>query len=693
MNWNQLKGMTDRRRAALLSAGCNDPVHLLDWAPIRYESPAVLMELDFIHPDSGKVSTIAKASHVSLEGFGNQKRFVVHFVHNGRSLEAVWFRGLQWITKSVKAGSWYKLTGSPSVFRGKLQMSHPEIQEIKDPENYTLRTSSENSKYQPVYPSTTDMKAARITHKLIQSWISHIIDSLNFEEFIPDDVLKDLRLMDLRSTYRAIHLPQEFRQWEPAFERMRFSELFLFELAVMRLRGRNRSKVIGNSITEVGVMTRAFIDQLPFELTEGQRAALRQIYQDLRSGYQMNRLVQGDVGAGKTVVAVAAMLMMVDQGYQAVMMAPTEILAEQHFRNLERWLGQIGLSCALITGGTTGKKRDEILKGIKEDKIPVIIGTHALLEQDIEIPKLSIAVIDEQHRFGVLQRARLLAKKENPHLLVMSATPIPRSLALTLYGELDVSVVKGLPAGRQPVKTIVKSDSNREQVYQYMEEALRTGAQAYVVYPLVQESENIDLKDATAGYEMLKERFPAFKVGLVHGKLRSVEKEANMNLFKDGELDILVSTTVIEVGVDVPNASIMVIEHAERFGLSQLHQLRGRVGRGSTSSTCFLMADFKRSADARERLATMERTNDGFEIAEADLKLRGPGDFLGTRQSGLPEFKYADLARDQHLLEMAKDIAERIIGEDPELNRAEHHRLKIVFEPYLSERSKYLKMS
>jgi len=693
MNWAQLKGMTDKRRTALLSAGCKNPVDLLDWAPIRYETPALDLELDFLNSDSGKVSTYAKAISVSLEGFGNSKRLVVHFMYKGRSLEAVWFRGLQWVSKSVKAGNWYKITGTVGAFRGKLQMSHPELREIIDPTSDAMGPSSEAEAYLPVYPSTAEMKTARITHSLIQTWISHILNSIPFREYIPESILEQQRFVDLKTAYRCIHLPERYKEWEPALERMRFSELFLFELAVMRLRGRNRSRVKGNRISEVGTTTRDFIDHLPFQLTDGQRTALRHIYQDLRSGNQMNRLIQGDVGAGKTVVAVTAMLMMVDQGYQAALMAPTEILAEQHFSNMEKWMTQLGLKCALIRGGTSGKKRQDLLSEIKEGKIHIIVGTHALLEQDVDIPKLGIAVIDEQHRFGVLQRARLLAKKENPHLLVMSATPIPRSLALTLYGELDVSVVKGLPAGRQPVQTMVKNESNREQVYQFMDEALRLGAQAYVVYPLVQESENLDLKDATAGFEMLKERFPAFKVGLVHGKMRSIDKEANMKLFKDGELDILVSTTVIEVGVDVPNASIMIIEHAERFGLSQLHQLRGRVGRGSALSTCFLMADFKRSADARERLSTMERTNDGFEIAEADLKLRGPGDFLGTRQSGLPEFKYADLARDQHLLELAKDLAEHIISEDPELKLPQHIHLKAVFEPYLLERTKFLEMS
>jgi ATP-dependent DNA helicase RecG len=693
MNWLQLKGMTEKRRLALVSAGCLKPSDLLDWVPIRYESPAVDLELDFVDANSGKVSTFGKVTNISLEGFGNSKRFVVLFMHKGRSLEAVWFRGIQWIGKSVKMGHWYRITGTASNYRGKLQMTHPEIKEIKDPNNPQSAEISESKAYHPIYPSTAEMKAARITHQLIQSWVSHILERTSFTEFIPQAILSQQSYVTIEAAYRSIHLPQGYNEWELGFQRMRFTELFLFELAVMRLRGRNRSKVIGNRINEVGTNTRSFIENLPFDLTEGQRSALRHIYQDLRSGYQMNRLVQGDVGAGKTVVAVAAMLMMVDQGYQAALMAPTEILAEQHYSNLDHWLSKLGLSAALVTGGKTGKKRQEILTGIQNGDIKVVVGTHALLEQEVEIPKLGIAVIDEQHRFGVLQRAKLLAKKEHPHLLVMSATPIPRSLALTLYGELDVSVVKGLPAGRQPVKTIVKSDSSREQVYQFMEEALSTGAQAYVVYPLVQESENLDLKDASAGFDLLKERFPAFKVGLVHGKMRSMDKEANMKLFKDGELDILVSTTVIEVGVDVPNASIMVIEHAERFGLSQLHQLRGRVGRGSASSTCFLMADFKRSADARERLATMERTNDGFEIAEADLKLRGPGDFLGTRQSGLPEFKYADLARDQHILELAKDMAEQVINEDPELNKMQHRALKAVFEPYLIERSKYLEMS
>lgn len=690
MNWNDLPAMTDKRRHAMVKAGCPKPELLLDWVPIRYESPAQLVPLSEIHLAEGKIATAAMVASHRTEGVGNARRLIVIFSDGAFRLEAVWFKGIQWIQKSIETGAWYSIKGTIGSFRGKKQMAHPEIRIIAGPEQ--VPTTDSDSNYTPVYPSTADMKSARITNTLIQGWVGRLLDSSNIEEHIPERIRRDLRLPDASEAYQRIHLPRHFGDWEPGLERMRFDELFLFELAVMRLRGRNKVVRQGIAIPEVGNLTRRFIESLPFELTDGQRAALRDIYRDMKSGKQMSRLVQGDVGAGKTVVAVASMLMMADFGYQSAMMAPTEILAEQHYRTIRKYVGDLGIDVVLITGSRTGKHRKDILASLAAGVSTIAVGTHALIEDDVQFDKLGMVVVDEQHRFGVMQRAKLQSKDTSPHMLVMSATPIPRSLALTLYGELDISVVRGLPAGRKEVRTVVRNDNQRQDVYNFADELLNDGGQVYVVYPLVEESEVMDLKDATAGYEMLKDRFPGRRIGLIHGRMKSSEKDATMQLFKDGELDILVSTTVIEVGVDVPNANMMIIEHAERFGLSQLHQLRGRIGRGERQSYCVLMADFKRSADARERLATMERTNDGFEIAEADLKLRGPGDFLGTRQSGLPAFKYADILRDQDLLERAKSYAEQIIVEDPNLSRSEHSALRRKFEAYLDEKSAFFEM-
>lgn len=690
MKWNDLPAMTDRRRAALVKAGCLQPAQLLDWVPIRYESPARQAPLSQIHLAEGKVATVGMVATHRTEGAGNARRLVVVFTDGASRLEAVWFKGVQWIQKIIETGAWYSIKGTIGSFRGKMQMAHPEIRRLAGPEH--IPALDADAAFTPVYPSTADMKTTRITNAQIQGWVGHVIENTAIDEHIPDHIRRHLRLPNADEAYRRIHLPRHFGDWDPGLERMRFDELFLFELAVMRLRGRNKVERQGIAIPEVGSLTRKFIESLPFELTDGQRTALRDVYRDLRSGKQMSRLVQGDVGAGKTVVAVASMLMMVDFGYQSAMMAPTEILAEQHFRTIRKYVGELGVDVVLLTGSRTGKHRKDILASLASGVSAIAVGTHALIEDEVQFAKLGMVVVDEQHRFGVMQRARLQSKDASPHMLVMSATPIPRSLALTLYGELDISVVRGLPAGRKEVRTVVRNENQRQDIYVFAEEVLNDGGQVYVVYPLVEESETIDLKDATAGFEQLKDRFPGRRIGLIHGRMKSSEKDATMQLFKDGELDILVSTTVIEVGVDVPNANMMIIEHAERFGLSQLHQLRGRIGRGERQSYCVLMADFKRSAEARERLATMERTNDGFEIAEADLKLRGPGDFLGTRQSGLPAFKYADILRDQDLLENARNYAHQILTEDPDLVRPEHRALHRKFEAYLEEKSAFFEM-
>jgi ATP-dependent DNA helicase RecG len=690
MYMKDLPSMTDRRRAALVKAGIEHPRQLFEWAPLRYEIPSQHLPMAMLNDSSGKVTTAAMVTSYRTEGFGASKRLVVLFSDGGYRLEAVWFKGSTWIERIIESGAWYQIKGTIGSFRGKLQMTHPELKRISGPE-HTNDAESQNG-FTPVYPSTADMKTTRITHTQIQKWIGHVLDRTQFVDHLPDYILDELQLPNIANAYRRIHAPTNYGDWEPGLNRMRFDELFLFEMAVMKLKGRNKVIHEGIRIPEVGELTRKFIAALPFELTDGQRTALRDVFKDLKSGRQMSRLVQGDVGAGKTVVAIASMLMMADFGYQSTLMAPTEILAEQHYRTIKHYLGDLGLDVVLLTGSRTGKHRKDVLASISSGISMIAIGTHALIEDDVLFSNLGLVVIDEQHRFGVMQRAKLQMKDNSPHMLVMSATPIPRSLALTLYGELDISVVRGMPAGRKQVRTVVRNDNQREDVYTFADEILDDGGQIYIVYPLVEESEAMDLKDATAGFEHLKDRFVGRKIGLIHGRLKSVEKDATMKLFKDGELDILVSTTVIEVGVDVPNANMMIIEHAERFGLSQLHQLRGRIGRGERQSYCVLMADFKRSADARERLATMERTNDGFEIAEADLKLRGPGDFLGTKQSGLPAFKFADIVRDQDLLEKARDYADRIITEDPDLLKPEHSTLRHTFKAYLEEKSGFFEL-
>ncbi len=690
MNWKDLPGMTDKRRAAIIKAGSSDPSQIVDWPPIRYELPALHMPMAQLHEAAGRATTTGKVVSCRTEGFGSNRRLIVLFSDSGFNLEAVWFKGSSWIERLIETGAWYTIKGTIGSFRGKLQMTHPEITRVEGPDR--LPQSDTDATYAPVYPSTGEMKSTRITHAQIQKWIVHILERTSYIDHIPSYIRGEMDLPPLEDAYRLIHTPVGYGDWEPGLKRMRFDELFLFELAVMKLKGRNRVTRDGILIPEVGDLTRTFIASLPFDLTEGQRLALREIFKDLKSGKQMSRLIQGDVGAGKTVVAIASMLMMADFGFQSAMMAPTEILAEQHYRTIKQYVNDLGIDVVLLTGSRTGRQRKDVLASIASGVSSIAIGTHALIEDDVHFSKLGLVVVDEQHRFGVMQRAKLQLKDSSPHMLVMSATPIPRSLALTLYGELDISVVRGLPAGRKQVRTVVRNDNQREDVYTFADELLDEGGQVYVVYPLVEESEVMDLKDATAGFDMLKDRFPGRRVGLIHGRMKSAEKDASMKLFKDGELDILVSTTVIEVGVDVPNANMMIIEHAERFGLSQLHQLRGRIGRGERQSYCVLMADFKRSAEARERLATMERTNDGFEIAEADLKLRGPGDFLGTRQSGLPAFKYADILRDQDLLEKARDYADRIISEDPDLLKPEHSALRHKFEAYLEEKRGFFEL-
>ena len=567
-------------------------------------------------------------------------------------------------------------------------MAHPEVDKLAEEEDLEAF-----SKIVPIYPGNKELSQARITSVLIRKWIQAILSRTTLNEFLPETMLKLMDYPIRKDAFQMIHFPDTHSDHKKALDRFKFEELFMFELSMEKIHHTIKERERGHMFNNLGNYTsKYFNDLLPFELTEGQKSALSDIKNDVSSGRQMNRLIQGDVGAGKTIVAIGALLMALDNGFQAAFIAPTEILTEQHFRTLSSQLNGLDINIRLLVGGQKTALRRDVLTDIEGGGCQIVVGTHAVIQKEVKFNKLGLAVIDEQHRFGVKQRAELLNKGEHPHILVMSATPIPRSLAMTVYADLDISIIKGLPSGRKPVKTAIRGEKKREDVYSFVKSEVASGGQVYVIYPLIEESEVLDLKDATAGYENLRERFPEFNVGLLHGRMTSDEKDETMKAFIANKIHILVSTTVIEVGVDVPNASVMIIEHAERFGLSQLHQLRGRIGRGERQSYCILMPDVKVSKSGAFRLKTMEKTNDGFKISEADLKLRGPGDFMGTKQSGLPDFKVADIVEDQFILAQAKEKARELIERDPELTHPDHQSLKSVFDPYFEEKASFYGM-
>jgi ATP-dependent DNA helicase RecG len=593
------------------------------------------------------------------------------------TVDLVWFKGLRWVQKSLTPGAGYVLFGKPSAFKGRVNFVHPELE---DAESWDRGIEAA---LQPVYRTTEKLSARGLTGRAIWKLLKALLPQVagRIPETLSPELVELAGGMAREEAFRQVHAPTDPARMEVARRRLKFEELFHIQVGLVRQKRILQENVRGNVFTTVGERFNTFYQHhLPFALTNAQKRVVKEIRRDMGTGHQMNRLVQGDVGSGKTVVALLSMLIALDNGFQAAMMAPTEILAQQHFVTMGRLLEGMPVTIRLLTGNTKAAERRSILAALKAGELHIIVGTHALLEDRVVFQRLGLVVIDEQHRFGVAQRARLWAKAElPPHVLVMTATPIPRTLAMTLYGDLDTSVIDELPPGRKSIRTVHRFDSSRNAVFDFMEQEIAKGRQVYVVYPLIEEGDpdkmrGAELKDLTDGFESISRRFPLprYAVSMVHGRMDQTTKDYEMGRFKKGETDILVATTVIEVGVDVPNASVMVIENAERFGLSQLHQLRGRVGRGAEQSYCILMTGDKLGPDAQERIATMVRTNNGFEIAEVDLRLRGPGDLMGTQQSGMPELRIADLVEDQQLLEVARQAAMRVLDADPHLVEPRH---------------------
>ena len=637
---------------------------LLYYFPYKYVDRS---RLYYIHEIDGNMPYIQlKGEVLSFEtiGEGRQRRLVGHFSDGTGVVDLVWFQGLKYVMGKYKAHEEYIVFGKPTVFNGRINIAHPDI----DPAG-ELTLSSMGM--QPYYNTTEKMKRSGLNSHTLEKLMKNLFQTLQCEvidETLSPQLIHTHRLMSLTDALYNIHFPQSPDLLRKAQYRLKFEELFYIQLNILRYTKERRNKFRGLLFERVGEVFNTFYSQnLPFQLTGAQKRVIKEMRRDMGSGRQMNRLLQGDVGSGKTLVALMTMLIALDNGYQACMMAPTEILATQHYETIRRFLEGMDVRVELLTGTVKGKRREMILRDLLTGAVNILIGTHAVIEDTVNFSSLGLVVIDEQHRFGVAQRAKLWAKNTcPPHVLVMTATPIPRTLAMTLYGDLDVSVIDELPPGRKPIQTVHQFDNRRASMYAFIRKQIQEGRQAYIVYPLIQESEKMDIKNLEEGYLHICEEFPEYKVSKVHGKMKPAEKDEEMQRFLANETQIMVATTVIEVGVNVPNASVMVIENAERFGLSQLHQLRGRVGRGADQSYCILVTGYKLTEETRKRIEIMVQTNDGFEIAEADLKLRGPGDLEGTQQSGVAfDLKIADIARDGQLLQYVREVAEKLLDSDP----------------------------
>jgi ATP-dependent DNA helicase RecG len=650
---------------------------LLYYFPYKYIDRSKIYKISEIDPSLQHIQLKGKITGFELAGKPNKKRLVGFFNDGTGTIELVWFKKANWIRQSLEINKEYIVFGKPSLFNRKINIVHPEIEAV---EKYEARIKSS---LQAFYNTTEKLKKHYINSKLIHKLQNNLLkdQSEEIEETLPETFTEHLKLMPLKEALVNIHFPKNHLELKKAQYRLKFEELFYIQLNILKQRTQRLKKFKGFIFEQVGKLFHQFYkENLPFELTNAQKKVLKEIRKDLGSGKQMNRLLQGDVGSGKTLVGLMSILIAIDNGFQACFMAPTEILANQHFKSICRFLEGLPVNIKLLTGSTKTSERKEIHDQLLNGELNLLIGTHALIEETVQFKNLGLVVIDEQHRFGVAQRARLWKKNTNPpHVLVMTATPIPRTLAMTVYGDLDVSIIDELPPGRKPIQTVHFYESKRLRLYKFMEKMIAEGRQIYIVYPLITESEKLDLRALEYGYDAIIRNFPPpkYAVSVVHGKMKNDEKEKSMNLFVQGKTHIMVATTVIEVGVDVPNASVMVIENAERFGLSQLHQLRGRVGRGAHQSYCVLMSSNKLSDDAKKRLETMVETNNGFEIAETDLKLRGPGDIEGTQQSGIPfDLKIASLGKDDEILKYARTVANELLEEDPELEKAEHQILK-----------------
>jgi ATP-dependent DNA helicase RecG len=649
----------------------------LYYFPYKYIDRTKFYKIREIHPNLSNIQLKGKIVKFELAGKPPKQRLIGYFSDETGIIELVWFKGISWIKKSYSLDKEYVIFGKPSVFNKKINIIHPEIESL---ENYNARIQTG---FEAHYNTTEKLKKnyvnSKVIRKLQNNLLQEVIDKV--DETLPESLISKLRMVSLKEALLNIHFPKKQEELRKAQYRLKFEELFYVELNILEQKSVRTKKFRGFIFERVGNLFNSFYNNyLPFKLTNAQKKVLKEIRKDLRSGQQMNRLLQGDVGSGKTLVALMSILIALDNNYQACIMAPTEILANQHYESISRFLHDLPVQVRLLTGSTPTSERKTIHQELLDGQLEILIGTHALIEETVQFNNLGLVVIDEQHRFGVAQRAKLWKKNTNPpHILVMTATPIPRTLSMTIYGDLDVSVIDELPPGRKPVKTVHFYEAKRLRLIEFMRKMIHQGRQIYIVYPLIKESEKLDLKDLEEGYDTILRYFPPpeYAVSVVHGQMKPEEKDKSMEMFARGQTNIMVSTTVIEVGVDVPNASVMVIENAERFGLSQLHQLRGRIGRGKYQSYCVLMTSDKLSDEAKKRVKTLVQTNDGFEIAEADLHLRGPGDIEGTQQSGIPfEFKIANLGKDSEILTHARNVAMEILDEDPELNNEENAVIK-----------------
>ncbi len=639
---------------------------LLYYFPYRYVDRSRMTQIRDIDLAMPYVQLKGQILGFDTIGEGKHERFVAHFSDGTGIVDLVWFQGIKYVVSKYKVNKVYVVFGKPAVFNGRINLSHPDVEEFNPDNNQFVGL-------RPFYNTSEKMKKSFLNTRSIEKVMAIAVNlyARQIAETLPDYLIERNHLMSLSDAVRYIHFPPNDALLRKAQYRLKFEELFYVQLDILRYVNDRRQKYKGYIFGRVGDhFNNFYFNYLPFALTGAQKRVMKEIRSDMGSGRQMNRLLQGDVGSGKTMVALMSMFIAIDNGYQACLMAPTEILANQHFETISAILNKMGIRSELLTGSVKGKKREDIYAGLKSGDVPIIIGTHALLEDTVEFYSLGLVVIDEQHRFGVAQRARMWNKSvQPPHILVMTATPIPRTLAMTVYGDLDVSVIDELPPGRKPITTIHQYDNRIPELHQFIAKEIEEGRQVYIVYPLIKESEKMDLKNLEEGYEQIKAAFPTYNICKVHGKMKSAEKDEQMQLFVSGQAQIMVATTVIEVGVNVPNASVMIIENAERFGLSQLHQLRGRVGRGSDKSYCILVTSYQLAADTKQRIKIMCESNDGFKIAEADLKLRGPGDLEGTQQSGMPfELKIANIATDGQLLQLVRTEAQHIIEEDPKRN-------------------------